>query len=74
MSTVVRKLTERAKKNGKAVGGPWEVTREGDEMRLYHYGVNVAAVNLKSRSSAADRRGKESHGHALKRDAKGRWY
>ncbi len=24
--------------------------------------------------SAADRRGKESHGHALKRDAKGRWY
>ncbi len=24
--------------------------------------------------SAADRRGKESHGHALKRDEKGRWY
>ncbi len=63
MTTVVHQLTERARRNGRAVNGPWEVTREGDEMRLYHYGVNVAAVNLKSRSRAAVRvAGRPGHG------------
>jgi hypothetical protein len=43
MSREVEQLTRRAKQNGRAVRGPWEVTVDSSgRSALYHYGHKVA--------------------------------